>query len=319
LVDERLATFSRDLDLLIGELSGKHIQIRRPDKPDGLFQISLTSVSVLALASEIPADTAFGEFLDKVFDLFWQVLEEDLERVRAFVDGPMRSRQRALYDDLEAELRTELYLAPLADAVIRARGQADIALDMVRDWFELPTPSGRLVLTVNELVDISLEAVRRLHPDFHPELVAPRFDGIPPFQGALNLFSDIFFVLFENVHAHSGEVSPRIEVSCVSNEGSLTVRVENGVRPDIAEARRVSVEAARAKMRSGAYQSEVSREGGTGFPKLARLIRYRDSDANFDFGVDLDRKRFWLEFTLATRILNDQQPDGQGLDEHSSR
>jgi hypothetical protein len=95
--------------------------------------------------------------------------------------------------------------------------------------------------------------------------------------------------------------------------------VENGVRPDIAEARRVSVEAARAKMRSGAYQSEVSREGGTGFPKLARLIRYRDSDANFDFGVDLDRKRFWLEFTLATRILNDQQPDGQGLDEHSSR
>jgi hypothetical protein len=194
-VDERLAQFSRDLDDFIAELNARYVQVLREDKPEGLFRVAVSPVSIYTMASDLKPEVELEGFVSAALNLFWDVLEEDLLSARRLLDTEIRGRQRKLYDDLESELRQDLNLIPLADAIIRAKGQADLSIDVVRDWFERSAPSDQLILDMNELVDISLEAIKRFHPDFSPVVVAGRFDA-PPLLGALNLFSDIFFVIF---------------------------------------------------------------------------------------------------------------------------
>jgi hypothetical protein len=67
-------------------------------------------------------------------------------------------------------------------------------------------------------------------------------------------------------------------------------------------------EQSRKRLVAGTYLSDVSREGGTGLPKLAKLVRYSQNADALDFGLDKARKVFWLEFRVAARVISHSEP-----------
>jgi hypothetical protein len=82
--------------------------------------------------------------------------------------------------------------------------------------------------------------------------------------------------------------------------------VENSFDPSVARLHKERVDMARGRIAAGSYLSHVSREGGTGFPKLARLILHNQDKANrMNFGIAESELRFWIEFSLKARILGD--------------
>lgn len=303
LVEDRLAKFSRDFDALVTEITGQYIQIKRDEKPLGLFDIKPTYLLIYSLASDINYDATFDDLVDKTIDIFWVLVELSLRNIRTFFDGELRDRFSRLFLDLELDIRSEAALAPLADAVIRARSDFMLSLDQVRDWFELPTATSALAFSLDELIEVSLEAIKSFHRDFSPQLL---ISPLPEtrFQGALNLFSDIFFVIFENIYTHSGSTTPKIAIQCEEGERFLKVRVENSMAVSrCGEDNLARVRQSYERIKSGAYLEAVSREGGTGLPKLAKLIGFKAGLGDLRFDLDCADQRFWLEFTLPARVL----------------
>ncbi|MER9539801.1 hypothetical protein [Mesorhizobium sp. M0586] len=313
LTQDRLSKFSGDFDGLVREITNDYIQVKREEKPKGLFNVDINPISIYGLATEIDDETSFDEMLTRTLVIFWGLVERSLNEVREFLDGDARLRFRSLFNNLEIDLRWEPALAPLADAVIRARNDVELSLDRVRDWFELPTATATLTFTLNQLIEVALEAIKSFHRDFLPTLVMPA-DDIPQLIGALNLFSDMFFVVLENIYTHCGSSSPDVRITAVMGDRSLSIRVENSMVAERCGAENVErVARSRERIATGGYLSDVNREGGTGLPKLAKLVGYKSGQGELDFALDCDARIFWLEFSLPARIfgMSDEVDDEQ--------
>jgi hypothetical protein len=311
----RLAAFSREYDELLGELTDKLIQIKRTEKPEGLFELKLPELTVYGLATEVKATTTFQTLLDLCLQIFWTLLNVALKEVRQYIDVNLRGRIRNKFDELERDLN-EISSAPiisrLADSIRRSRTETGIRLDAMRDWFVEPTPDSAIPFTVPELIDIGLAAVKSLHPTFEPRL-SLEYADVPPISGGLNLFSDIFFILFENIILYSGNATnPTIRIMAYEENARVQFRVENDVNAteDI-EVRLKRVDAAHTNIKTGAYLSAVRREGGTGLPKLAKLIRRRDENPQINFDFAKQTKMFFVEFALQVTLIQAPEPKNE--------
>jgi len=310
---ERLASFSESYDKLIGEITDNLIQVRRGEKPEGPFEFSIPELSIYGLATEVDSSTSFETFLDKCFEVFWSLLNTSLVKVRSYIDVDLRARIRDKFDELERELFDipSDAIGWLADSMRRARTETGLRLDTMRDWFTLPTPSSAIPLSIDELIAVGLATVKNFQPEFEPRVNIVRRGEVPSFLvGGLRLFSDIFFILFGNIGLYSGNPKdPRIEIEYWETDDRLWFRVENELSGDIDLDKSIeSTKAARARIESGAYLSAVRREGGTGLPKLAKLIKGSDLKPPIEFNLDESRMRFVVEFAIRWTAI----PGGTG-------
>ncbi|MAN72966.1 MAG: hypothetical protein CME85_14650 [Henriciella sp.] len=306
-VEDRLFVFSGKLDELITTLTTQFVQIRRPEKPEGLFEISVSPLQIYSLVVDTNDQTKFEDFLFSLNELFWASIQTNLVKVRDYVDVAYREQILALFDGLEQDLRFDARLRPLADAVLRARNETSQAIDQVRDWFELPAATSNLAFGLEEMVTISTQTMQRFHPDFNPS-ISVEAEGLPKFQGALNLFSDIFFVAFENIYKHSGSPTPTVRVHFHYESRELTIRVTNSLSESLnVEQLEEMVGEARVKVQSDEFLNLVRREGGTGLPKLANLLGVRSGLGKLDFGVSTDDRKFWLTVGLPATLLETKE------------
>ena len=122
----------------------------------------------------------------------------------------------------------------------------------------------------------------------------------PPLStNALSVLSDSLFVIFENAWKHSGlgeaigSLELRAEIDHANN--LLTLRVSNALSGAVLR----NLESGQLNALKEKYLSETtveraSREGGSGFAKLARMARYVERThcpTPLDFGISTRR---WL-------------------------
>lgn len=300
---QRLNQFSVDVDDLISRLITERIQIKATDKKLGLFEISLSPVQIYSIVVDIDETTDFGEFLDRASELFWLSVQLNLVKIREFIDIEFRRQFSLLFENLEQELRNYIPFRQLADAVLRAKNETEQSIDQLRDWFELPAATSSLAFGIKELVAVSVETMQRFHPEFVPE-VTVESNGVPPFQGALNLFSDIFFVIFENIYKHSGNNAPEVSISCkfVGNELQVSVTNSLSANIDLLGTSEV-VERSMNQINSDEFIGVVRSEGGTGLPKLANLVGVRSRRGHLECLVDRQERLFNLTFGVEAREL----------------
>lgn len=307
-IDERLRQFASDFDNLVGMVAADLIQIKGPDKPEGLFHGSITRPMLLAYASDIAPETSFDDFLDGCFTVFWSTVERDLQRVRETIDNELKTRFHQEFQTLEqdvSELAGEIHIGELRDAVRRSRTNLQLALDRVKEWFALPRPSASIMLSMEELIDIGVETVRALHREFEPRL-AKKIGDLPKLQNALIIFSDIFFIVFENVRRHSGNGrDPEITVIVKFEDDKVKIRVENAVAADNMTQQALNrLSAIRSRLEQGEYIGAVPSEGGTGLLKLRKLIGDNsDGRAKLDFA--LSDSRFFVEFSVSAHLISE--------------
>jgi hypothetical protein len=292
-VDERLARFSAEYDNLIAQIAGEMVQIRAPAKPEGLFVINLKSVRFRLWLAGLTPDMSFEAFFDELIELFWESVERSLENVRGTIDQVLKPEIGRLFAALEvdiARLAGGSATSDLDRAVRLARTGAVQALDIVADWFRLSQPVSEPPFPIDDMIDVGLQCVTAIHRDFTP-VVERELDPLPPFAHALVRFSDIFFIIFDNVRRHSGvNGRPHVRISVRDGGDRLRITARNEV---IAAARApetlARIEAIRQAISEGDYRQAVTSEGGTGLIKLRKLIGYegiRSHDLEFGFEGD---------------------------------
>ena len=293
-IDDRLQKFSAAYDAFIDRIANELVQIRSNDKKHGVFQtvddsagyrlVGIRSVRFRIFVGDIKPSSTFEEFLELCFSLFWESVEPCLTEFRALIDSVLKPEVNALFTQLEGDLPDISAFASTADldrAVRTAQTGAQQALDRVKEWFRPPQPTAVPDFSFEELVDIGLQCVRAIHADFDPILV----QEVPPLPAIKGLvfFSDIFFIVFDNIRRHSGiSPHPRVMIEVDRLENRLSILIHSEVAPS---ARTDNAEGKVARIRQsiveGDYQRAVRLEGGTGLIKLRRIIGTLPLDFGF--------------------------------------
>lgn len=303
-LDERLARFSRDYDDLITEMSSEMIQIRSPDRPAGLFDTRLLSAQLLILSAEIGPDLGFEEFLDRCFDMCWENVDFCLKKVREVCRVELKPRITQLFNSLDADVALLAGAArvDLEQAIRAASTGANQSLDIVADWFRLPAPIEMEVFPIEAMIDVGLQCVTTIYPEFHPQLRTIVPPGLPQFGDALAFFSDAFFIVFDNIRRHSGVADPDVDLVVEMDPPSpLRIRIQSKVSDNVdisaIEARLALI---RERIETDDYRSAVTSEGGTGLIKLHRILRGRNKE-NKMLNFRLENRCFLVEFEVLWR------------------
>jgi len=303
-LDDRLRSFSKDFDGLIETFVRNYVQVQSHEKKTGLFKAPLTVISLRALAVDITPTCTFDEFLDACFTTFWESVEAALKGARNYIDSSFKPQLNQLFLNLESDvevLAADFPVPELNRSIRIAQTGAQQAVEQVKDWFRLAKPLAEPGFSFEHLVDIGLQCVKKIHRDFDP-LITEDIGQIPPLVG-LTLFSDIFFIVFDNIRRHSGVgSSPRVTISAQSVGGNLHINIASEVATAAAPEAQARVERIKRAIAAGDYQSAVRSEGGTGLIKLRNIVGPDRSVRRMDFGFRNDGW-FFVELNLGVTTV----------------
>jgi hypothetical protein len=305
---EVLNDFSRKYDEFIAHLSNDLIQVKSEDRPEGLMSVALMSHRFSVFYHELDHKTEFDDFMARCFDLFYESLEKSLEATRKFINDRCKQDVVAMFQELEADILSTSAGEGVRE-IVRASKTASTnavqSLDVVANWFHIPKTVEIQNFPLEVMIDVGRTCVTTIYQDFDPKVVK-RVPELPPFADALTIFTDIFFIIFDNIRVHSGvSSSPKVEIDVedLGDHLRITTTNELGSDKDLAQVRE-AVEASRTRIESGRYQDVIPTEGGTGLIKLWRTVsRSSPASNNLKFGLD-ERDEFFVQFSLPKREIS---------------
>jgi hypothetical protein len=305
-LDVTLARFSKAYDDFVDHIGNDLVQVRSVEHPDGFFAFEkwLAPSAAREFERRAKAATTFDDFLLLFYKLFWDAVGSSLVEARRVVGNELKARATAMLHGLDDEvtrLRLPGDVSELKNAIVAARTAVMYALDGVAEWLQRSTSLDEPSFTLEQLIEIGYEMVRKIHTEFTPR----RVDFIVNSYGRLKLglkpFSDIFFNIFENIRKHSGDrAEPKLWLHAEDNGSRISVTVSNetGQQRDWVNAQAM-VERSRRLIEEGAYHEGMSREGGTGLLKIHRILTERSAhEAEFRFGYTTNCERFVVHFTI---------------------
>ncbi|MDP9877252.1 hypothetical protein J2W25_000886 [Variovorax boronicumulans] len=297
-LEPRLQVFSSDVRRIVEEFINDRIQVQSDDKPQGAFPSVVVAqaakIIVLALAER---PLSFSAFLNVAYGIFWQIIEAQLNGLRDEVSNRIVREIRARAEALITELRElgSTYL-PLITTLTTASTTTKSQCDTVADWFKLPSYADGESYELRDAISIASAATRNVHRSFTTEIETTSLpvDALPLTTSALSVLMDCLFVVFENAWKHSGFLGelPAIALAAEYDPTNrlLMLRTVSAMTPS----RRAELLAGELSRLRTKYLGElplelVRKEGGSGFPKLARLARsvpVENCPTPFDFGIE---------------------------------
>ncbi|PYB79860.1 ATP-binding protein [Pseudomonas soli] len=278
-INIELCVFSARYDALIEHITNELIQIKSEEKPSGLFDMKIVILRIRMLASILKEDTSFEEFFNECINIFWGTVEHCLYAVHNVIDQRLKVEINAIFSTLQTtvdEAGASRELAELTQCIRTAHTNALQAIEQIKDWFRLPAPREEPLFEMEQLIDIGLQCVQRIHRNFTPTITKNLVE-LPLLANALTYFSDIFFILFDNARRYSNAgASPQITITINRKaKDTITFTFTNEVEKLPDDSSHIErIEEIQKKIDSGDYQQAIRSEGGTGLIKLKRIIGY---------------------------------------------
>lgn len=311
LIEDALLALSRRLDELISNITQNLIQVRREEKPQGMLTTDPSPATIALMIAETRSGQNFDDFFFRCEETFWAFIGQCAPRIRECL-SELKSEADRIFDGTEDAVRSVAAegAGSLKDALLRARASVLGAIDAIGDWLTPPTTPDSIHLPVEDLVRVSLSVICGFYRDFEPKVTYDIRD-LPNFSGVVRLFSDIFFILFENVLKYSGNpINPSIYIHAWIDEDQMRFRVENSVET-VTKDDLTRIANAKERIANGSFRRAVRGEGGTGLPKLAKVIGLGSGGGTLEFEITENDKKFAVDFSLRllelTQDGNDQR------------
>lgn len=292
-----MQAFSTDIRSLVDNFVDQRVQVRSPDKPNGAFtQVVSPPLAKLLAAGLAERPPSFQAFLNSGYFIFWKLIEYGVADLRAYVNEDLSNALHGRVELLKQTLRSmgQKYL-PLITTLTTASTMTKSQCDTVANWFRLPSAGSGEYYQLADAIEIASVATRNVHRRFpaNVQLKSLPPKPLPLTTSALAVLMDCLFVIFENAWKHSGlSVDlPPIELYCEfdANHRLLTFESHSALSDDRMKALiSGGLSVLRAKYIGELPLELINREGGSGFPKLARLTRSVPRELceqPFDFGI----------------------------------
>jgi hypothetical protein len=290
--------FSKDIRALVDEFVEQRVQVIRPEKPDGAFaQVVSPMFAKLLAASLAERPPAFYAFLSVSYFLFWKLVEVGLAQLREFVSDDLAEALRNRVEKLMLDIRAlgHRYL-PLITTLTTVSTTTKSQCDTVAEWFRVPSMVSGERYQLPDAIEIASAATKNVHRMFpaNVQILCLPAVPLPLTTSGLAVLMDCLFVVFENAWKHSGlgaDLPPiKLLAEFDPNSKLLTFEAHSSLSPErLGELLGGELSRLRAKYLGELPLELISLEGGSGFPKLARLTSSvpREVCAQpFDFGVE---------------------------------
>ncbi|MEO6278857.1 hypothetical protein [Roseateles sp.] len=223
-----LDKFSSTFDDLLSKTRDERIQIQsfygfRPgDKQSAALFKYFFSTLEKKLFQRYDADFKdLDELIVRCVDALWEKTDDNLSRVRLYLEQLLRVELMEAFNQLDAELSVVAIrtgLGGLQNATARARTATQQALENVIGWFRRSEVYDRKDFDIDFPPQIAAAMVNRTmsipNPWIGPQCAIETADAQLPGR-SLDTLVDIFYVLFENAVKHSQDagVALRVDIS----------------------------------------------------------------------------------------------------------
>lgn len=309
MADQAFREFSSQFDQLVHRIKKNWLQIKIKPEDPGRIDLTLLTPEIDYIATRINEGTTLDEFMDLVLDYFVSdKLVPSLKNMRLDIQTEIKP----LLNNLLTQLQTSIEeigpvgrIQELRAAIGRVRPSSQNTLDRIAGWLKLAKTENKEPFSLDEVISISESSVQASCPEFSVVRNIDAYLGGLLLVANLPSFVDILYIIFDNIVRRSGlPIFPKGTVNAVYDEPYLRICVENDVTEEArTEAKRIRVNEIKMAVKSQPFSKSVSKEGGTGFFKVQKILNHDfrpptgQLEPALDFGFSEENK-FYVCVTI---------------------
>ncbi len=288
----RLQAFSKKADEIIETVKDRWIQIKGdPNHNEGLFDYDYSEQELRKLWILSLEPPNYDQFIDFLFDKLWSRTEKNLEIIVDKIRNNLKHQLTKALDALAADIFAideRIRHSQFNDSVNRCRTEIQNELEAIAAWFRVPNADSMNDFTAKLLVETAVATVKKCAPAFGLNPAIEVDDTILFKGGALVALRDIMFILLENVTRHGASSRSECVVAIRLNQDLLTISVGNKLSAGVdLVGLQTRVLPLQDKQHTGSSMSVTRKEGGSGYHKLHKLLRY-DLERGENYSVEIE-------------------------------
>lgn len=300
-----LDKFGKTVDSLIDKLKNQWIQIKtETSNPKGLFNFQMYLHDLERLERSVSTDTTYEELVDSIFDELWKKTDVSLLDMRKQINGELKDEFNEAFDFMLVEidkLKEKIDITDLKEQIISSKTTMQYELEKISQWFTRNNSSYMSSFSADIILDIVHELTKNIYNN-QEIILKKHVDKIHINGGKLKSFVDVMFILFDNIikHSHVDE-NINVEVNIERRKDRLLIRCSNEISEDIVTMENNErIEVIKRNINKKKEMSYVSREGGSGFYKIEKIITV-DLNCPLTMNFDYSKDQFIVELDIESR------------------
>ncbi len=306
---QAIENFTYETDSIINDLRTKYIRIRTEHtKMEGIFDYVIYDEEHSIIYDKSREFDDMDAFLNYVFEFLWEKTENNLVKMKELLKGEIMQR----YADAFLKLKTSIEdvkdkskTATLLRRIVEASNDMPNVINKVCFWFQRSTESKHTDFDLDFVFNMVLETVTSMHPDtiFKPVKIED-FNVEGKIEGKhLKLYSDIFYNLLDNIYkkaTRNGRSQITVEYVLRQTKDIQYIYLQNDYDCfSNKEEDETKMEELKKILDSGEYLKRVKGEGGTGIPKICKIIRVDlRKNGTINFGLKETENKFFIEISM---------------------
>jgi tetratricopeptide (TPR) repeat protein len=314
---EAFRTLSQAVDALAHEVRAEWIQIKgHMNDNKGMFDYEFTDSQIQQVYESLEGVTSVDSLVDGMIDILWQRTEADLESVRCAITGRLKDEFVEALDRCQQSLESALSwdrVAEFRTALTSCKTQLARGLASISEWFRVDRAQRMRSFRISELIDTALQIATRYCRPSHLDVTKT---VTVPFLIHGNVFRplfDLLFILLDNIAKHA-QVSPvAVDLNIEEINGSLHIVLTNelGANVDVTAIEDKASVMSRKNVLNNEWDL-LRREGGSGFMKIHKILRYELRCEQYDVKLRVsDARRFSAALVIPLRGLLDESTSGR--------
>lgn len=326
-INDVLNKFSEDFDNLILKITNELLQVKRHDKPLGLFEINFSKSEVIKISALVTAETTLKEFIDIIIKYLDNALLFILKNIRETLNNKIKQESKLLLTNLLDDTE-ELHVLnnELVRSIVQAKTDLNTQLDKIIEWFVPSAVGDSTPYTIEDALLVAEAILKDSSPQFEVEITKLDENEFS-IHGNLLIFIDIFINCFENVIKRSGLEKPRVKIELSThsiNEGISKIDMEFtnelGKDIDIIAVQNI-LDEIKDKLEKNVYSKYVATEINSGLFKIYKSIMdFSVSDVNVKPNLDfrIYDNQFKLNISVPFNVFSLETDDENKIIENES-
>ena len=300
-----LDMFGKTVYSLIDKLKNQWIQIKtETSNPKGLFNFQMYLHDLEYLESVVSNNTTYEELVDIIFDELWKKTDVSLRDMRKQINGELKDEFNEAFDLMLVEidkLKEKVDITDLKEQIISSKTTMQYELEKISQWFTRNKSSYMSSFSADIILEIVHELTKNIYNN-QEIILKKHVDKIHINGEKLKSFVDVMFILFDNIVKHSHlDKDINVEVIIERIEGRLLIKCSNEISEDIVTMEnKERIEVIKRNINKKEEMSYVSREGGSGFYKIEKIITV-DLNCPLTMNFDYSKDKFIVELDIESR------------------
>ena len=303
-----LAEFSKEIDSISSYLKEELIQCKtekRQDKPNALFNYSYTTdLDLITLYIKV---NRYEDFIELCINELWKRTELCLDIIRKKLNEDIKMRFIDLITNLEASLETlnsnsEIY--ELKYNVNFSRTEIQILLNNIEKWFQRANSSFEGDYELSMIGETSIQITKNINPSYNFDITTDILSGTKIYGEYHHHFIDILRNFLENMIKRSSLSGDKLQplMKIKKSEEFIVLNFQNNVSESI----NIDILSERLEIIKQNWlklDNNVSKEEGTGFSKIKKILQSDLGRVKSDFQYEINERRLSLNLTFETNGL----------------